>query len=1055
MNATETVRPKARVWRPTGAGMPLPSPYMLARAMDRQDGTAVKGPKTKRVLTDVGPVLASMIRSALYRPFQFAVPGKDGKDRPVTMLPGRFWNDQEVAGPHRKARVMVIGQAPGVQEMSQQRHFVGSAGSYLLETLRRHGFSDEERRDWYVTNAVRFLPPYEPSGDMPAAWIRECEHLLHQELRLVRPDYILALGSAATKVLFGRQASVMKLLGSYNDFEFPLDGDVQHRCQVVCVNHPAQILHQPESKGLFDTGIRRFYSLLHRSSAEVVALSHEIVDNTQDLQRVLERIDRHPEFLRHNAVAVDGEWEGEHPVNAGSYLRMMQFSWASGCAVGLRLTEPGGRPCWRDSRGGKVVSGQAAADLLDRWFYLRSKKIRVVGHFLVADLEWLVPFGLDLRKLFEAPRQKSWDDAPWDLTRTEGGFDTGIAAHELDESGELKLELLASRYTDVVRWDSALLKWRAEEAKRLKVKAETLEGYGRCPHEILEPYGLMDADATFRLFLALNKLLDSDEFGLPCREGFWRTMRALPAIYEINTKGMLIDVERFTGLTVTFELARQRLEASLREWANWPTLNFNSDYEIRELLFGSKWNGVQVKPGGRKRLRPATARSMFLTPLLTTGKKAKPWKEAFLKAKEPEKLVPSAGKATLEILKSKRARHPYVQQVSDLFDLKVVGTAIKNIAKPPMRDDRGKILYNDRGKPRYKTGLGRYIDDDFRVRTHIYPTTETWRWRSSRPNGQNYSSNREKDYRRVLGDLYRHGVRALFRARPGCVLVEADYSGAELALAAFASNDPEMIRHAVRMALPEHDPEHYDIHCHITAMVFSHVRKALEGRPLTKSTFDEAGFKELRNITKTIVFGMMYGRSARAIAIQAQMEGSDLTEEKAQAIIDAVFEVYPMMKLYLDECESRAVDPRHLSSIFGTRRRFPKTSDQKQQQAFGRSAKNFPIQGGVAMIVNAACDAFLSYREDVARPDLYDLVLQIHDALIFEVPVENVDFFYDEVLQYCMVDCVPIYPRDLSGHSTGSGPYYLGYEAGVYEYWKQPLTKQDCRRLGLAERFGK
>ena len=65
------------------------------------------------------------------------------------------------------------------------------------------------------------------------------------------------------------------------------------------------------------------------------------------------------------------------------------------------------------------------------------------------------------------------------------------------------------------------------------------------------------------------------------------------------------------------------------------------------------------------------------------------------------------------------------------------------------------------------------------------------------------------------------------------------------------------------------------------------------------------------------------------------------------------------------------------------------------------------------------------------------------------------DFFYDEVLQYCMVDCVPIYPRDLSGHSTGSGPYYLGYEAGVYEYWKQPLTKQDCRRLGLAERFGK
>jgi uracil-DNA glycosylase family 4 len=1049
-------RPTARIYPLDHPNLPLPGPYMLFLAAMKEDGTVLAGPKTKQRFVTIGRELRSMVKQALYRPFQLSVPDRDGVERAVTMLPGHFWNDYEVPGPHRRGRVLVVGQAPGRHEMTRERHFCGPAGAYLRETLLQYGFTPEEMQDWYLTNVVRFMPPYEVTGNVPAAWVREGLHLFHQELRLVRPDYILALGAAATKVLYGNNASVMKLLGSYQTYEFPIDDENIHQCQVVCVNHPSQVLHQPESEGLFTTGINRFQELLSGQAAVVAKrkLDHRIVDNTEDLARALERIDKNPSFLEHNAVAVDAEWEGEHPVNRGSYVRMAQFSWETGSALGLRFTEPGGAPAWKHE-GRLVPTPAPAIDLLDRWFHLRPKKIRVVGQFLVADLEWLVPLGLDLRKLFEVPRQKSWDDEPWWRTKDEGGFDTGIAAHEIDECGDLKLELLAARYTDVIRYDGALVKWRQVEARRLKVKAENLEGYGRCPHEILEPYGLWDADAAFRLFLVLNKMLDADQFGLPCREGFWRTMRALPGIYEINTNGLMIDTDRFEGMTKSFLFAKERLETSLREWAQWPDLNFESDPQIREFLFGSRWNGAKKKPGKPKRLRPPGAKSLFLTPMLTTGKKAKPWKEEYYKAKDPDKLVPSAAKATLEILKSKRAKHAYREQVSDLFDLRVVATAIKNIAKPPVRDKAGKIVRNEHGKPRYLTGLGRYLDDDHRVRTHIYPTTETWRWRSSRPNAQNYSSNREKDYKRVLGELYQHGVRSLFKAAPGCVLVEADYSGAELALAAFASADPEMIKHAVRMALPEEHEDHYDIHCNITALVFEEVREKLQGQRLVKEVFEKNGFKELRNITKTIVFGLMYGRSARAISIEAQMQGSDLSEEQAEEIIEAVFQVYPMVKYYLDECDARAGDPRYLCSIFGTRRRFPPTDNEKILRGFGRSAKNFPIQGGVAMVVNAAVDAFMSYREDVGRPDLYKLVLQIHDALLFEIPVENVEFFIDEVLPYCMVDQVPIYPRDLSGQPTGTGPYYLGYEAGVYEYWKQTLYKDDCRRLGLAERFGK
>jgi len=112
---------------------------------------------------------------------------------------------------------------------------------------------------------------------------------------------------------------------------------------------------------------------------------------------------------------------------------------------------------------------------------------------------------------------------------------------------------------------------------------------------------------------------------------------------------------------------------------------------------------------------------------------------------------------------------------------------------------------------------------------------------------------------------------------------------------------------------------------------------------------------------------------------------------------------------------------------------------------------NFPIQSMIADAVAEALHHLYNYRSAVGCPDMYRILLQVHDALIVEAPYRYARHVADEVLPYCMSKCVPIFPTRLDGAALKRGPYYLGTEVGIYRDWGETLTVEACQKYGIPE----
>lgn len=1029
--------------------MPPPGPDFLEHALAMGDSSEVRGQGSKRRFV-VGPILRELYARALYADsFQLPIHYQVGRDpKLMDFVPGHIFGarDSDHLGPVSRTSVMVVGKHPGYEEVIQKRNFYGASGQLLTAAFQQAGIKGFSQ--FYVTNVMKFAHP-EPSkksGVLKAPWLKDCLPLLHQELRLVRPTYILCLGNEAAKIFLGRSATISSMEGRVEEFEIPLDRKPQkspkiHKAMLMVVPHPAAVLHRPEMAEQFERNIERFGQLLAgaRFYESETDIDHRSVDNENDLAQILIQAEKEcPDKL----VAVDAEWHGKHPqmtLRLGKkgtrhpYLRTVQFSWAHKKAVCVRLRHPGGEPAFREGP-------KRAMKLLGKFFQDK----RVAGHFFVADLEWLVAEGLDLRAQFRAP-----PDGPeifgWERTATEGGFDTALAAHAINETSSLGLEALAVRYTEAPRYDVQLDKWKKDYCRDHKLSAKSLVGYGECPSEVLEPYGAYDADVTRRLAVFLNQKLDSDEYGHCCREAFWISMRAVDAVYEINTAGLYVDRDRFDQMTLSFLQARADLEQKIRDWSRWPDFNLNSVDETKEFLFGVRYNGKRSPKGKHVRLRPAGARSLKLEPLLDTSKPPVPWAKVVERG-EDQFRSPSTDKKVLEILTYSTG--PEAKVVEWLRDYRYIGQVLKNFLRPPKTNRKNQMVLTRAGHFIYDKGVASEICDDHRIRTHIYQTAETGRWRSARPNCQNWSKIREKDYRRILGDRYVAPLRSVLSAAPGCVLLEADYIGAELFGMAMMSGDKRMINHCQRNQLPEDHSNYYDVHSNVAKMAFQ-----LKCEP-TKKGLQATGKAYLRDLAKKVVFGIAYGRGAAAIAMEARQEGVNVSEKEAEQTINAVFKLYPGLRTFFNACQDRVDNERWLCGAFGRFRRFPLTLRDEQQKAeFQRQAMNFPIQGMIADAVSRAVDHLYHYRSSGECPEVgphsYRIVLQIHDAILLEVDPAALDAVYDRVIPRCMTELVPVVPCNLDGIALPVGAYYLGVDKNVYLRWGIKPTVKECVALGI------
>ncbi len=134
------------------------------------------------------------------------------------------------------ADIMVVGEAPGADEDEQGLPFVGRAGQLLTKILEA---IDLQRDEVYICNILKCRPP---NNRKPlASETDQCEPYLWQQIALVKPKYILALGLTAANTLLKNKASMSELRGRTHDYQ---------GIPMIVTYHPAALLRNPEWKKL-------------------------------------------------------------------------------------------------------------------------------------------------------------------------------------------------------------------------------------------------------------------------------------------------------------------------------------------------------------------------------------------------------------------------------------------------------------------------------------------------------------------------------------------------------------------------------------------------------------------------------------------------------------------------------------------------------------------------------------------------------------------------------------------------------------------------------------
>jgi DNA polymerase I-like protein with 3'-5' exonuclease and polymerase domains len=755
----------------------------------------------------------------------------------------------------------------------------------------------------------------------------------------------------------------------------------------------------------------------------------------------------------------DCEWEGKHPHNPNSYLRTIQIAWDHDKAVCFKISHAGGALAFRDKNGKPAI--QRLAQLLNEL----ARETIAVGHFLVADLEWLHYYGIYPEA--SIPLEPEDGVLPWELFQQGRGFyDTALALHALEETASLGLEVLTLRFTSLPRYDLELEAWKTQNKDLCR------DGYGNCPDSILFPYGMWDVIATYQSFF---HLLERFEKALPERNywiPFWESSLASWVILDIHKNGIRVDKEKVDKLSLAFTEAKERVERELREYLRWPDFNPRSVFHIRECLYGPEYNGAFDKDRNKKRLSPLDANLLYLQPIIDTSKPSRLWSELVAEGKA-HLATPATNKTALAILLRENPDFSY--GLGLLRDQRFLDQVLKTIFRPPLLDDSESLVTDEDGFLEYEDGIAAYIDCDGRVRTNMIPTAETGRWKSSRPNLHNLSKQRDADYTRLLKEGYKHKIRSILiadghlplveipprtkklqwislvegekrlrnRVEKPSVLIEFDYTGAELYAAAILANDKAMIDHAERALYPDSGydasgnpveggkfphPKYYDIHSNIAVLAFN-----LKCPP-TKAGLKSIGAEHFRVLAKNVIFGVMYGRGAKAISLQAKENGNLITVEQAQNIVDTIFKTYPKLPEFFAEAKERVRRYGWLVNSFGRYRHFPKLRDKKLLAEAERQAMNFPVQSLIASCMTRGL-AYL--KQEIKRQKLeseIQLILQIHDAGMLNVSISHIEIA-KKLVNLCFREKVPIFPTDLSGKSLGTGPYFLGLDIKIEKNW--------------------
>ena len=191
----------------------------------------------------------------------------------------------------------------------------------------------------------------------------------------------------------------------------------------------------------------------------------------------------------------------------------------------------------------------------------------------------------------------------------------------------------------------------------------------------------------------------------------------------------------------------------------------------------------------------------------------------------------------------------------------------------------------------------------------------------------------------------------------------ADYSQIELRIMAHLSEEPALIQAFLK---------NEDIHRFTASLVFN-----VKAKDVTK---------DMRHMAKTVNFGIIYGQGAYGLSQQL-----GISMKEASDFIKTYFERYPKVKEFIQTCKEEAEKNMVATTFTGRKRPLAEIHSKNPmlKAAAERLAVNTPLQGGQADIIKMA---MIEIQKDLLKkPHLGQMILQIHDELIFEASDQSLE----------------------------------------------------------------
>lgn len=279
----------------------------------------------------------------------------------------------------------------------------------------------------------------------------------------------------------------------------------------------------------------------------------------------------------------------------------------------------------------------------------------------------------------------------------------------------------------------------------------------------------------------------------------------------------------------------------------------------------------------------------------------------------------------------------------------------KMVKAHPIIEDIMEYRTYTKLKSTYVDGLRAVIDTaTSRIHTSLNQTVAaTGRLSSTEPNLQNIP----------IRLAYGRKIRKFFIADEGCTLLSADYSQIELRVLAHLSKDPTLVNAFMTDV---------DVHRLTASQVF--------GVDVSEVTSSQ------RSHAKEVNFGIVYGMGDFGLS-----ESLSITRKEAKSYIEGYFKTYPQVQIFMNDIIEHCKQDGYVSTVLGRKRAVPEIDHKNFQlrSAAERIARNTPIQGSAADIIKLA---MIKVHDALVRGGFKSkMILQVHDELILNVPLEELD----------------------------------------------------------------